>query len=58
MSAICANGGPAGRQLVDELAIDDALPRHALDVDDRRLAGDRDGLLDGPDAQLGVDGSP
>src|SRR5687768_5363752 len=33
---------PRARKEVDDLAVDDALLRGALDVDDRRLAGDGD----------------
>src|SRR6185503_232279 len=44
-----------GRNRVEQLAVDHLAPRGVLDVDDRRLAGDRHRLGDRADAHLHVD---
>ena len=46
---------PRRRQRADHVVVHDRLQPHALDVDDRRLAGDGDGLFERPDRQVGVD---
>ncbi len=45
-----------GRQAINHLARHDDLALDVLDVDQRRVPGHRDGLLDRADAKLGVDG--
>ena len=45
-----------GRDRVDDSLGQHRLTLRALHVDDRRLAGDRDGLRDRADAHVGVDG--
>jgi len=47
----------AGRNRVDDLAAENALLRRALDVDERRFAGDGDGFRHAADSQIRVDGS-
>jgi hypothetical protein len=47
-------GGTARRNVVDDFAVDDALPFRVLYVDDRRLAGDGDRFFERADAHLGV----
>jgi hypothetical protein len=47
--------GSARREDVEDRAIHDLLPRRALEVNHRRLAGDRDRLFEPADAQVGVD---
>jgi hypothetical protein len=47
---------PAARQHVEEVAVDDLLQHRALDVHERRLAGDGDGLLERSDFHVAVDG--
>ena len=39
----------------DDVPVDDVLHARALDVHDRRFAGDRDGLFERADSQLGAD---
>ena len=46
----------AGGHRVDDFLGDDSLDAGAADVDERRLAGDRDGLSDLADLHVGVDG--
>jgi hypothetical protein len=47
---------PSARQHVEEVPIDDLLLHRALHVDERRLAGDGNGLLERSDLHVAVDG--
>ena len=43
------------RQRIEQVAVQHVRPLRALHVDDRRVAGDRDRLLERADAEIGVD---
>ena len=47
---------PAGRNVLDRLAIDDPLPGGVLDVDRGSFAGHRDRFLERADAKVAIDG--
>ena len=48
--------GPAGRNRIHQIALYDGRVLRALDVDDGRVAADRDRFFECPDLQFGIDG--